>query len=74
MAKTSYFDVTLHPFKCESPQCGETFEESLRSLFHASEVVCPKCGMSIDIRESKRTGKISFGFRHDNPGSSSSSP
>jgi hydrogenase maturation factor HypF (carbamoyltransferase family) len=67
MAKTSYFDLMSHPFKCESPQCGETFETSLRSLFHENEVVCPKCGMYIDIRESKRTGKISFGFQHGNP-------
>ena len=62
MAKTSYFDLMSHPFKCESPQCGETFETSLRSLFHENEVVCPKCGMYIDMQSPRERGRLALDF------------
>ena len=58
----SYFDQMSHPFKCAKPQCGEVFNETYRRLLKADEVTCPKCGTSIDIRESKRTGEIGLWF------------
>ena len=58
----SYFDQMTHPFKCSNPKCGEPFKKPLRSLFHADEVVCPKCGATEDIRESKRAGSIGLDF------------
>ena len=62
ITKISPFDDFFHDFKCESPKCGETFSHVLRSLLDADEVVCPKCGTAIDIRESKRTGEIWHDF------------
>jgi hypothetical protein len=58
----SRFDEMLHTFRCENPQCGETFQHLLRRLLDLKEVVCPKCGTAIDIRESKRTGEIGLDF------------
>jgi hypothetical protein len=59
----SYFDQLSHPFQCKNPQCREGFDKPLRSLVHANEVVCPKCGTAEeDIRESKRTGQIGKDF------------
>jgi hypothetical protein len=54
----SRFDLMFHSFKCPNPQCGEVFDESYRRLLELDEVVCPKCGVSKDIRESKRTGEV----------------
>ncbi|MGH6642620.1 MAG: FmdB family zinc ribbon protein [Bradyrhizobium sp.] len=59
---TSYFDKILYDFKCESPVCGQKFQEILGRLLQANEVVCPKCGVAVDIRESKRTGDIGKAF------------
>jgi len=59
---TSHLDYPPHIFQCENPQCGNAFEKSLGSLVYANEVVCPKCGTSIDIRESKRTGDLGLWF------------
>lgn len=59
---TSYFDKLLHTFHCENPKCGHVFQEVLRRLLKAKEVVCPKCGTAIDISESKRTGEIGKDF------------
>jgi transcription initiation factor IIE alpha subunit len=58
----SYFDQLSHPFQCKNPQCRENFEKPLRSLVIVDEVVCPKCGSTQDIRESKRTGEIGKDF------------
>jgi DNA-directed RNA polymerase subunit RPC12/RpoP len=54
----SYFDQLLYSFICKDPKCGQQFAQTLRSLIKANEVVCPKCGTAIDIRESRRTGDI----------------
>jgi putative FmdB family regulatory protein len=35
-------DMPLYEFRC--PRCGETFEELVRNLEQADEVVCPECG------------------------------
>ncbi len=50
-----------HPRRLQSG-CGETFKQVLRRLLQADEIICPKCGMAIDIRESKRTGEIGKDF------------
>lgn len=54
----SYFDQIPYTFKCESPECGKQFQKILWSFLQADKVVCPECGMSIGIRESKRHGDI----------------
>ncbi len=54
----SYFDQILYKFTCENTECGKVFQPVLRELVHTDEVVCPKCGTAIDIRESKRHGAI----------------
>jgi hypothetical protein len=54
----SHFDQDLYPFTCHDPKCGKTFQKVLRSLLYAKMVVCPHCGDSEDITESKRTGAI----------------
>ena len=55
---TDFFDQRLHKFVCENPKCGKVFEEVIRRLLKANEVVCPHCGVSIDIRESKGSGAV----------------
>ena len=59
---TSRLDEYLHQFRCEAPECRKTFKKVLRSLLHADEVVCPHCGTTIDIRESKSSGDIGRDF------------
>ena len=54
----SRFDQMFYKFACENAECGEVFKPVLRELVNADEVVCPKCGTAIDIRESKRHGAI----------------
>ena len=58
----SHFDIMSHTFKCPQPQCGEVFKKTYRSLLHPNVIPCPKCGMGIDIAESKRTGEIGLWF------------
>ncbi len=58
----SYFDQMSHTIKCPAPECGKTFEQTYRSLVETDKVVCPACGTTIDIRESKRTGEIGLWF------------
>ncbi len=58
----SAFDDTTHTFTCENAQCGHRFNEFLRSLLHMEKVVCPECGTTKDIRESKRTGPVGLDF------------
>jgi len=54
----SFFDQHSYTFKCERPECGKVFKQILRSLVYAKEVVCPKCGAVMDIREAKRHGDV----------------
>jgi hypothetical protein len=58
----SYFDTMSHSFNCPNAQCGKVFRQTYRSLLQADTVVCPSCGTSIDIRESKLTGDIGSWF------------
>jgi hypothetical protein len=44
-----------HAFYCPNAQCNEFFEKTYQSLLVVDEVVCPACGTTIDIRESKRS-------------------
>jgi len=55
---TSHFDTMSHEFECPKPECRHVFPETYRRLLKLDEVVCPKCGATIDIRESKRTGEV----------------
>jgi transcription elongation factor Elf1 len=59
---TSHFDQLSHSFTCPNWQCGQVFQETYRRLIHLDEVVCPACGATIDIRESKRTGEVGSWF------------
>ena len=54
----SAFDEMQHTFTCSNAQCGERFQETIGRLVQLNEVVCPKCGTTEDIRESKRHGPI----------------
>jgi hypothetical protein len=54
----SHLDQLTYKFLCSGPQCGNAFEQTLRSLIQAKEVVCPACGATKDIRESRSTGEI----------------
>jgi hydrogenase maturation factor HypF (carbamoyltransferase family) len=58
----SAFDQLQHEFACPNPKCGNRFKQVLRRLLHVNEVICPKCGTAIDIREAKRTGDIGKAF------------
>lgn len=58
----SHLDELTYPFQCENPKCGQQFKETLRRLIQLDEIVCPKCGMKKDIRESKRTGDLGTWF------------
>lgn len=58
----SHFDSMTRQFKCENPQCGKLFEETLRGLIKPDKIFCPACGTAIDISESKRTGEIGLDF------------
>ena len=50
---TSHLDQMLYSFTCKNPQCGNDFQHVLRSLLKTDEVICPKCGTTIDIRKTK---------------------
>lgn len=53
----SFFDQRFHQFRCENPECRETFEKTIRSLLKPKKVFCPECGTAIDISESKSSGE-----------------
>ena len=61
-AMTSAYDEMSHTFTCENTQCGHRFQKLLRGLLKADKVVCPECGVAIDIHEAKRTGKVGLDF------------
>ena len=44
-----------HAFHCPNAQCNDFFEKTYQSLLMVDAVVCPACGTTIDIRESKRS-------------------
>jgi hypothetical protein len=44
-----------HAFHCPNAQCNDFFEQTYQSLLMVDAVVCPACGTTIDIRESKRS-------------------
>jgi hypothetical protein len=50
-------DGMSHAFHCPNAQCSEFFEKTYRNLLKADNVVCPACGTTIDIRESKRSAE-----------------
>jgi hypothetical protein len=47
-----------YSFVCMEAECGRQFEVPLHALTRIDSVVCPTCGASQDIRESKATGDI----------------
>lgn len=62
VGRISFFDEYSYTFQCANPECGEMFNQRLRSLLHADKVFCPKCRTPMDITESKRTGDIGKWF------------
>jgi acetyl-CoA carboxylase beta subunit len=58
----SRFDQMSHTFHCQNVKCAKAFQVVLRKLLKANKVVCPECGHSISIRESKKMGAIRKDF------------
>jgi rRNA maturation endonuclease Nob1 len=54
----SHFDQMSHTFHCQNVKCRKVFPIVLRELLKADHVVCPECGHSISIVDSKKKGAL----------------
>ena len=58
----SHFDEMSHRFRCQNVKCRNLFSVVLRRLLEVDKIVCPECGQTMDIRDSKKRGAIRKDF------------